>query len=501
MVIGSGVIDNIDTTVDQLSDQGAVSSDAQNLQKRATTLYANVNSDGIDVSLVGSGQQGATFGIPKNLKEGLTIGGLEVIQQNSVGIIVKNRTTGEVFQIVNADYGNQDTTGNIANNTHPEYAVGQQIDGQAVYTAVMNGDWMKKIVEAVTTGLSQASDISGDIGTFLIGNGKSLLPSSLSSSVQSIIQNPLSAVTAGPGILASIASLPSQFNVDSIKNIGASGVVATLVDLLNMLGVDTTDFNTVYQAQIKQINDSITDMNAFGDKLMNEGVKESLLMPAEIKTDSAGNDIISVLSDENLSTANGITNMVNSYLTGWTEGIGNALDAVFTGNQTIIAPDANDPMHKFDGKTPQEVLNAAIASADGAGGLVAQFAQPIIEFFLNLASQANTEAIQPVIEKISSFATNGLGQAISKAIDGAVGGMSQVVAVPVEYNDPSYVSQANGQDAAPGQFIGETFDTISKLFNQVQKSSTTIAYQNVDKTQLKALIAKGAPVVQRFHKT
>lgn len=537
MTVSSGTYPDNPLTVDELSDQGAISSDSENTTERAATLYTNASSDGVDVSVLGSGQQGANFGVPDNLVDSLKVGTLQVEQQNDVGIIVKNTETGELFQIVNADYG---TSSADASN----YTVGTKIDGEAVYTAVMNGDWMKTLVSSVTSAISDASQLGGDFGQVLIGSGDSLISDSLRTTISNIVdklENPgIGSVTIGADLLTAssdavefVSDLADYADPTSGKSLGASNLVATLVDLLTALGVDTTDFNELYSAEIAQINAQIDDLNAFGDQLMAEGAKESLLMPATIETDTNGNTIISVLSTESLSTAGAITNMFNSYISGWTTGIGNALDAVFTGNQVFdaqslqtaainyqdlanelsesnsadlqakatdyqkLADQYNDMYQqykKYDGMSPQDVLNEAMENASGGllSEVILQVGQPIVEGLLNAASDANTAIIQPAIKQISDFVTNGLGDLISEGIDGAIGGMEQVVAVPIQWTDPAYDDQVNGQNAQPGQFVGETFDTVSRLFNQNQSSSTTIAYQNVDKSQLKALIQKAA---------
>ena len=293
---------------------------------------------------------------------------------------------------------------------------------------------------------------------------------------------------------------PNKDDSGNIKLPGVSDIIATLVNLLNVLQPNLADgFNKAYQAQLDQLKTDVNDMNKFGDQLMSEGAKETQLVEATVNNDGT----ISVYTPSSLSTAMAITNMFKNYITGWTEGIGNGLDAVFTGNQKIVAPNANDPLHDLDGKSPQDELNAALdkykASQTGVvGGILSKFivpaAQSIIEAILNGLSMANTQLVQPAIEKVTQFVTNGLGKTIGDVfVDGAIGGMQQTVAVPIKFTDPTFDSQANGQNANAGQFVGETFDTASKLFNKSVTGSTTIAYQNVDKSQLKELIAKGTP--------
>ncbi len=61
------------------------------------------------------------------------------------------------------------------------------------------------------------------------------------------------------------------------------------------------------------------------------------------------------------STANAILNMVNSYISGWTSGIGDALDTVFTGNQPLDAPASptNVTVKDADGKDKQIDLSSS----------------------------------------------------------------------------------------------------------------------------------------------
>lgn len=57
--------------------------------------------------------------------------------------------------------------------------------------------------------------------------------------------------------------------------------------------------------------------------------------------------------------------------------------------------------------------------------------------------------------------------------------------MPIVWTDPDLTTQ----DAATGQFVTETFSTVSSLYKKKTTSSTTIAYQNVSKTQLSKGIA------------
>ncbi|GAW98825.1 KxYKxGKxW signal peptide domain-containing protein [Secundilactobacillus mixtipabuli] len=499
-------------TIDIMNDQGAVSSDSDNLQQRATTIYVDgVTKDWVNVSALGSGQQGATIGVPDAIKSSLLVGTLQVVQQNAVGIVLKNKDTGEYFQIVNSDYGNSDANGG---NNHPEYAVGTDIDGKAIYTAVMNGQIVEDVVGAVTNGISGISGIGGDIGKFLIGDiqrnddgtpkldefghiqGKSLIPEEITDTVSSIVADPtnLGNLAKIPGAATSIGKLLTDgtLSLDNIKTFGVSGIVATLVDLLKMVGVDTTDFQQAYGIQIGQINDQIDDLNKFGDQLMADGVKVTALEDANISTQD-GKTVISVNSDGQVETASAILNMVKSYITGWVTQISKSLDAVFAGDQPVIAPDANDPMHAFDTKKPIDVLINDINHSSIGSGLIGSAITGIVKSLFGLGHDLNTKVITPGINGITDWVSNGLGDAISPFISGSLGGIRQTVAVPVKFTDPKLVDMTTGQSAVPGQFVGLTFNTASKVFNDTETGATTIAYQNVDKTQLKQLLAAGTP--------
>ncbi len=103
-----------DAIYDAANDQGALSSDStlntttqQNgLVTRNATLYAKGAIDSLaSASVLGSGQQGVNFGIPKNLQNNLKVGSFKVIAQSYVGVVLENPATGERFQITNADLG------------------------------------------------------------------------------------------------------------------------------------------------------------------------------------------------------------------------------------------------------------------------------------------------------------------------------------------------------------------------------------------------------------
>lgn len=495
--IDSSVVDDNSEThgiTDQINDQGAISSDSQNLQNNAVrggVIYSESESTGIDFSIAGEGQNGVNIGIPDNLKDSLKVGTWTVQDQNHVGIIIADKITGEQFQIVDSDYGDQGPY-------KDQYAKGKDVDGKAIYTAIVNGGVMQTVAQAVTQGISGLSNFAGGVGQALIGNGTSLITPAL----KNVLENPLD-----PGNILNAGSIVNDAKdlgqrlegtvTQDGSGIGVSDIIATLVDLLPLLGVNTQDFQDAYQGQIKQVNDMINQLNEYGDKLMQDGVAITGLTDATIKTttvDGVSHKYIEVLSGSDLSTARAVTNMFKSYIEGWAQGIADALDSVFTGNQEIKQDDAqNDPynLYRFNGKTPQGILNEAIDAAEGngLGGLLLQIGQPIVEGALNALSGINNDIVQPIITEVDTWVTNSLGDVISQAIDGAVGGETQIVAVPTSWTDPMFVNEAAGQNALPGQFVEETFDTKSKIYNVTNTSTTRIAYQNVDKTQLVQLIA------------
>ncbi|WP_203650161.1 KxYKxGKxW signal peptide domain-containing protein [Secundilactobacillus yichangensis] len=494
-------------TVDHINDQGAISSDSSNLitnvdpndpkkfvdnTGRGATIYSSAGTSGVDVSLVGGSDNGVNIGIPTNLKSSLQVGTLQVLNQTAVGITVKNPLTGEQFQITDSDYG---TEGKYKDT----YKVGSNIDGKAVYNAVLNGGVVRDVVGFVTKGISGLSGAAGGIGKALIGQGKSLLGDNLKNALEHPT-DPSNILNVG-SIVSEATSLGDRlgatFTQDGENNIGVSDIVATLVDLLPLLGVNTTDFQDAYQGLINQANDSIDELNKFGDNLMKDGMSISGLADATIKTDTSNGDsknYIEVLAGSDLSTAYAVTNMFKSYIEGWSQGIADSLDAVFAGDQPIVHPDAqNDPddLYRFNGQTPISILDKAIKAAEdkgGLGGFLLKIGDPIIEGAIKGLSSLNNGAVQPVITAINGWVTDNLGKGIDEMIGGSLGGETQNVAVPINWTDPKFVDQASGQNADAGQFVNETFDTAAKVFDAVSKSQTTIAYQNVDKTQLNQLI-------------
>ncbi|MCH5463039.1 LPXTG cell wall anchor domain-containing protein [Lactobacillus sp. LC28-10] len=387
--------------------------------------------------------------------------------------------------------------------------------------ANMNGGVVKQLTGFVTNAVTEISTLAGNIGTKLIGNGQSLI-NSQGLNIASVTQA-LNSLLSSAQELSNVDASDKQA-LENYSGPGVSSIVATLVQILGAVGVNTEPFNEAYQASMAMTNANIKEMNRYGDALMKttaddgtKGVNEEMLMPATIGDDGKGNQVISMKTPAGFSTWNAILNMVNSYITGWTAGIGKALDGVFTGEQPIDAPtsptyvtvkdnkgnDIQYDVSKINGQKPQDILRADYDDSGlGRTPLIGSGGWTIVTSILNALSAANNKLIQPAISAISSTLTNGIGNIGSDVISGNLGAMKAEAAIPISWTDPSFITKNDDgtvdttKSAIPGQFIAETFDSNMNLFNQTQSGSTTIAYQNVDKTQLRDLISKVDPADQ-----
>ncbi|GAX04417.1 hypothetical protein IWT140_02055 [Secundilactobacillus pentosiphilus] len=569
-------MDYSNSILDQANDQGAISSDSgitdkstnqSGLVTRNGTLYAQGNSSGLgDVTIGGSSQQGVNFGIPSNLQGqdvNLKVGTFKVVAQSDVGVVLQTET-GERFQITNADLGKDSTVttdgggilgfgGATLDGVQPIYAAiapnnstirytytdengvhdvdskyykdlfkpGNTISGLGIYMANMNGGVIQQLTGFVTNAVTDISTLAGNIGTKLIGNGQSLI-NSKGLNIASVTQA-LNDLFSSAQELSNVSG-EGTTAIDNYSGPGVSSIVATLVQILGAVGVDTEPFSEAYQASMSLINANIKEMNRYGDALMattaddgTKGVNEEMLMPATIGDDGKGNQVISMKTPAGFSTWNAILNMVNSYITGWTAGIGKALDGVFTGEQPIDAPvsptyvtvkdkDGNEIQYdvsKINGQKPQDILKINYDDSGlGRTPMIGSGGWDIVTGILDALSAVNNKLIQPAISAVSSTLTNGIGNIGSDVISGNLGAMKAEAAIPISWTDPSFIKKADDgavdktQSAIPGQFIAETFDSNMNLFNQTQSGSTTIAYQNVDKTQLRDLLSKVAPADQ-----
>ncbi|WP_461240498.1 immunoglobulin-like domain-containing protein [Paucilactobacillus sp. N302-9] len=341
--------------------------------------------------------------------------------------------THEQFRIVNDNYGNK------AKNA-ADYAVGTQLDNVAVYTTTLNKDVMQSITSFVTQGISRISTVLGQGGSALIN--------------------------------------------------GVGTIVDGLVGITGIAQIDTNGFSAVYKAELQHIIDQIDQLNNYGDTLMANGVAATSLVDVNSETQTFTDKTTGLTTQGTVFTANSedgvatsIANMIKSYVSGWSTGIADALDAVFAGNVAYQYVPGEDSvsLQQYDGMTPVEVLKAANSS----NGLYNMFGN-VITGALNAASKTLTSTISGGIRTVVNQIANGVDDAIQDAIDGTIGGGSIAVAFPMTWTDPD-LAQAG---AVAGQFVKEAFQTNTVVFNQSTNSTTVVAYQNVDKTALKDQIAQ-----------
>ncbi len=239
----------------------------------------------------------------------------------------------------------------------------------------------------------------------------------------------------------------------------AVGVAQKAVDVgAPIFGTDTTNFDAAIQTYLDGIataKDNISSANDYGSNLMTNGVSQTSLAAATL-TDG----VVTAMSDESVSSA--ISNMVNSYVIGWSNGIAQSLVSAI-GAQ----PDEN-------GDTAITKITSTLTNSS----LLTTFSSA-----LSAALKTASDAITDGISNITSGLNGTIAGVIDHVIDGGIG-VSQTVAVPLTFTDPDLSANT------PGAFTAETFNTATKLYNTVTRSNTTIAYQNVDKTQLKAAVAE-----------
>ncbi|MTV83274.1 KxYKxGKxW signal peptide domain-containing protein, partial [Secundilactobacillus folii] len=385
---------------DIINDQGAVSSDSKNAQTRGTIIYVNGQNTAISISAAGSNEHGSTVGIPSNLTN-VSVGTFDVTDVSSVGITIQDEATKEQFQITDPKLSSQ-------------YSVGDKITNMAVVNTNFNGSGMQYLTTPVT-------ETTQGVSSFLSGGG----------------------TTALNTLIAAVQAAKAAVDTAAASPIG---------------GTDVSTFDSAIQTYLDGLNSavkSISQTNDYGSNLAKQGVAETTLEPVTIADNEA-----TVTSQE--SVADSLTNIVSSYIDGWTNGISNTLVSAIG-----ATPDAN-------GETTIQKIGKSLGNST------------LVSTFTNLLSNALTSAADTVTKGISS-ATNGISSAVSgvaqSVIDGGIG-VSQTVAVPLTFTDPDLSSNT------PGAFTGETFNTATKLYNTSTSSNTTIVYQNVDKSQLKAAAAK-----------
>ncbi|WP_056997370.1 Ig-like domain-containing protein, partial [Secundilactobacillus collinoides] len=238
---------------------------------------------------------------------------------------------------------------------------------------------------------------------------------------------------------------------DLFEGAGATALEAlkTAVSAAALVPFAPTDAINAYSQGIDEEIAEIESMIDSGQNLMQNGITQTTLEEATKNADGS----YSVMSSDGVATA--IGDMVNSYIQGWTTGISDGI---------LVAIGAKD---NADGTNALDNLGIAGAAIKTAANIFAS-------------------TITNAINSLSSAATTNISDAITKAIDGGVG-VSQTVALPIEYTDPDLSTNT------PGAFTGETIKTATKLYNTTTASNTTIVYQNVDKTQLNAAIEAASP--------
>ncbi len=233
-----------------------------------------------------------------------------------------------VTQVKYYDTSNNEIKNN--NNLSDLFKVGNTIDGLGFFTSNFNGGATQQITHVVTSAVNALSTLGGNIGTQLIGDGVSL---GNSGGVSGFLDSLNGLFTKATNVFGNTNL--STTTASTNKTGGVGSIVATLVSMLNTIGVDTEPFSEAYQASMIQMNGKIDEMNQYGKNLMaGNGVNESNLLPAKITTDSKGNTVITMTTLQQVSRLLMLSGLVNSYISGWTSGIGDALDTVFTGNLT-----------------------------------------------------------------------------------------------------------------------------------------------------------------------
>ena len=261
-------------------------------------------------------------------------------------------------------------------------------------------------------------------------------------------------------IIANLNTLASKPLTAISTGIGAA--VNAIGSLAGSLGLsDIADAASVYQEAINNAVKQAHDMTASGNNLMENGVAVSELVNA---TYDAATGTISAFSNASATAA--ISGMITNYLYGWESSTSNVLAGI-TGTST----------DNSTGSTALSNLMNAIA-----GNSIFSVASDALSAALDTASTTLQDGIDTAVATVSNFLTDDtLDKLVSSAIDGGIGASND--------NRPNYLTDPdlNAAGVAAGNFIGEQFNEATKLYNTVTRADTTIAYQNVDKTQLEAL--------------
>ncbi|WP_412989117.1 Ig-like domain-containing protein [Pediococcus siamensis] len=307
-----------------------------------------------------------------------------------------------------------------------DYSIGDSIDGKAVIYSNFNGDGLQYITSFVTNTIDGASTALEDVGSTLLNGINGV-------------------VTLANGALKLVSFVP-----------GVSAI---------------TDALDAYQVDLQAAVDNIENLEDYGSNLMKGGITDTSLVDA---TYDPTTGIITAKSEDSVSTS--IGNMVDSYITGWTSGITDSVQKVL-GLSTTNADGTEDTTN------PWTTLTNAITDAASGNPLLQAAADTILNGLASFATSASNSiasAINGVQTTATNAVTDGIAQVVQDAIDGGLG-VSQTAAIPVKWTDPSL-------EGGAGTFTAETFKTNTVLYDKDVNADTTIAYQNVDKTQLADLI-------------
>lgn len=396
------------TAADIINDQGAVSTDSTDPQTRASVLYATGKNTGISISVAGSNESGTTFTFPSDIASTVQVGTWDVTAVSSVGMTIKDEGTGETFQITDPTVAQQ-------------YKVGDTITGKAVETTTITGDQLEGLISYITTQLNN-------------------------------VDNTLA--SAGSGIIGLVNTASDTLN-GAIT--GATTLAAPIVALLNTLGISTTGTTTSiqgiqealerYATGIQQAQAEITAMTDDATQLASTGLTITTLEDAT----KVGADTYQVNTTNSLSTI--VSNAINTYITGWTTGVTDSLQAL-----AGTLEDANGD------------------NAIQGLGLVGDAITTVLNGITNTVKNGIT-----TVSNLNSQSDTSLNGLIQTAISGGLG-VQISTALPVTYTDPDLSSNT------PGAFTSETVAVATNVYGETTSTNTSIVYQNVDKTALKAAL-------------
>lgn len=420
------------TTQDKIGDQ-TVTSDIYNDQGAISSDVNNSTDRATTIYTTGQ-NTGISLSTVGSNQHGVSIGvpaNLENVQVGTFKVVDKT-SVGLTLK--------NEATNEFVQITDPQtaqaYAIGDEIKNKAVIYSNFNGDGLQSVTSLVTKAIDGVSTGLQDLGGTLI--------SGINGVVGAV--NTALDVASGPGSL--------------IPGVGTA--ISAVQDALDE-----------YQDDLQAAVDNINNLEDFGSNLMDGGVTQAALVDA---TYDPATGVITALSSDSVASA--IGNMVNSYITGWFSGVIDSVQKVL-GLSTTNADGTEDPTN------PWNTLTAAISSATSGIPLLGNIVSLVTTGIAGIATSLSgsiADGINSAQTSVTNFVSNGITDAVQTAIDGGLG-VSQTAAVPLTWTDPDL------SKGGAGTFTAETFKTNSALYDKSVDSDTTIAYQNVDKTQLGDLIA------------